>query len=157
MRAKGTRIGLRRKAGGAVFMEVLVAMLILSLCILGVMNLWAYSMNLTQSTDRYTVAYDIARLDIERIKGTGFYNTTEYASGSPLYYYYDVAGGSESTTQGSSIYRAAITVVSSQTETQNGVTRPSDDAIRTVTVTVTRLDTGETLVSNSTYLVRAGV
>jgi Tfp pilus assembly protein PilV len=133
--------------------EGLVASLIISVCIAGVMRLWFYTSSMTQDVDHTSVGYSLVRQGVEVTKATGFWYTAE----GTATLYYDQNGANESKTASGQTYKMVTTVTSSSLETQNGVTRPSDNAIRTVVVVVSRVSTGEELSRSGTFLVRGGL
>lgn len=133
--------------------ESLVASVIIAVCIMGVVSLWGFSMNMTTNTDDRAVGYNLVRRAVEKAKSLGF-------SGAPegtAVLYYDAAGGGESGSRGNLKFSVMTVVTSSLFEIQNGVTRPADNAVRTVVVTVRTVSNGATVEKGGTLLVRGGL
>jgi len=138
-------------------MEVLFASLIVAVCIIGVVSMWAFAMNTTRGTDNSGAGYQIARRTLEKYKSMGFYNAPEAAAGSPITFYYDVDGGGESASSTGKYFRAETTIVSDILETKNGVTSPADNAVRAVIVTVYRVSDNRQMFKSGTLLARSGI
>lgn len=151
----GCRVYRRRR--GVTYVEVLVASLILTVCVAGIVHMWYMAFNLSVQTDQQGIGYAVGRRGIEKVKQTGFYNTP--LSPATTTYYYDATGANESTTSSSStVFKMTIAVSCDQTTTDsNGNTIVADTGVLTATVTVSLNATGKTLYSSSTALARAGI
>lgn len=149
--AQATR--LRR---GTTFIEVLMASLILSICLLAVVSLFTFSFNLTLRHDRTSIGYNIARKRIETVRQMSF----KYAPEGTVTFYYNASGSNESTAPFTgAVYRATQTISSSQYEynSSNVIIGWADSCLRTVTVTVTYIPTSAQIAKTGTYLARSGV
>lgn len=62
----------RTNPSGFTLVEVLVAMIILVVCLMGLVETWTYMFNATTSTDDRGAAYQCARMVVERAKETGY-------------------------------------------------------------------------------------
>ena len=105
-------------------------------------------------------AYNLARQQMEVIKETGFYNTTEYTIAAPLVHYYDGSMNNVDATPANARYKVATSVVSDLTKSGVTPTAPADNALRTVTITVTLYPATTpvtTLATMATYMSRAGI
>src|SRR5688572_27251498 len=125
------KLNVCRSRRGMTLIESLVASIIIAVCIMGVVSLWGFTMNMTSNTDERAVGYNLVRRALEKAKSQGFVSAPE----GTAVLYYDAAGGGESGTRGSLKFSVTTVVTSSLFETQNGVTRPADNAIRTVVAT----------------------
>jgi prepilin-type N-terminal cleavage/methylation domain-containing protein len=126
------------RRSGFTIIEVLVATMILSVLIAGSVSAWVFMLNLTVKVDNSGVAYSLGRQSIERIKQTGFFNTTE------------VAGGNH-------VYKVVTSVISgTPIDIGGGVIKPADDTLRTVTVSVYSWPGNLLIYTMGTYLARAG-
>lgn len=147
---------LKGRCRGSGLVELLVASLLLCIGLMGLVNTWAFSFRVTQNTDDRGVAYILARQAMERVKMSGFANTAE---GTTTAYY--TASQATTTSGSSTAYFSVVTsVVSDQMQSgTSGIAGgvPSQQALRTVTVTVNRVPSGQKVFSTSTYLVRAGI
>ncbi len=132
---------------GFVLVEALVASLILALSVMAMISLWYFSFGITTKADNVGAAYTVGRHAMERVKLSGF----DFAAEGTTTLYYDHLGGSESATQGANSRMRVVTSVSSQ----GGY--PSYSSYRTVKITVTLLDTGETLYTTGAELVKRGI
>lgn len=148
-----TRARDHRIVRAAALIESLVAAVVLSVCIMGIVSLWGFSMNMTSNTDNRAVAYNMVRRALEKSKSQGFLGAPE---GSTTLYY-DAAGGGESASRGNSKFSVTTVVTSSLLQTQNGVTSPADNAIRTVVATVRTLQNDTVVETGGTLLVRGGL
>jgi Tfp pilus assembly protein PilV len=148
-----------RTARGAAYIEGLVAALIMGICMMGAVSLWNFSFNATQRHENTSVAYQLARRNLEAVKQKGF-NFAEYTAASPLIYYYDSSGSVEASTAaaGTTAYKVTISVVSDRLDTSTtGATRPNDSALRTVIVTVYNYPGNVEMARMGTLLARSGV
>jgi uncharacterized protein (TIGR02598 family) len=148
---------LPRRRRGDTLMEVLVASLIVGVCVSALVSLWSLSYMLTRDTDDQDVAYTLARQALEAVKQTGFYNTAEAPSSAPVTHYFDANQTNLDNQSSSARYKVRTTVISDKTVNGSNPVQPQDDALRTVTVTVTLVSGGTALYQTSTYLARAGI
>lgn len=140
-----------RKA--ATLIEALVAAVIISVALMGLMGLWSFSTALTVKVDRDSIAYNLARRGLEKARAAGFGLLPEGTSN----FYYDHNGENEALVNANHRYRLTITVVSDRMASQQGVPQVSSDALRSVVVTVIDLSTNLTIETAGTTLVRGGV
>jgi hypothetical protein len=122
----------------------------------GIMSMWQVSLAMSEKHGDQTMAYFITRETIETIKLSSFDGPAEGLTTL----YYDADGGSGSTTAvASSHFRVEINIVSDKlgVNGSDGSVRPSDDALRDVTITVYRISGNYELNKTSTYLARSGV
>lgn len=157
----------RPKQRGVTFIEILIAGLLLSIGLMGLVNVWNFSFQITTNTDDKVVAYNLGRQAMERMKLAGFNNTPpgtttglypDATEGTTTLYYNGNLGalGSASGARFSVTTSVTSSAVKSGTAGVAGAV-PSDTALRTVTVTVKLISTNQTLYQASTYLVRAGI
>ena len=141
---------------GTTLIEVLVAVLILSVSILAMVGIWQTNMKLTEKHADASMAYIIDRKVMEQIKLMGFRVVPE----GQTVLYYDANGGQASSTQ-TDVHKFMVTIdVLSDKVTVNGTTgeaRPSAEAIRDVKVTVVRIPGNLEERVTGTQLVRSGV
>ena len=141
---------------GLSFIEVLVATLILVVSLMAMMSLWSANMSLTERHADSTMAYNLGRSMMERIKLQGFDVVPE----GQTILFFDANGGQESDTQsGSHKFQVNIDVLSDSLSV-NGTTGEitiAEDAIREVKVTVTRIRGNSVQRVTGTILVRSGV
>lgn len=154
----------QRTRRGITYVEVLMAGLLLSIGLTGLVNLWVFSFRVSVNTDDQVIAYNLGRQGIEAVKRAGFDNATESDSSHATAVYYD--GNQSVVTSNSSRRRFSVltTVVSSAVKSGTiGISGavPADSALRTVTVTVTQIDatTGSTsvLYETKTLLAKGGI
>lgn len=160
--ARRTTLGNRRRhrMRGTSFVEVLVSALVFAMCAIVIVLLWKFNYNMSQLATDQGVATNLARLQMEVVKETGFYNTTEYTVASPLVHYYDGGQNLSDADTASARYKVTTTVISDLTKSGVIPKAPTDNALRTVTVSVTVFPpiTGyPTLALMTTYLSRAGI
>lgn len=146
----------RQSRQGATLVEVLVAALLLSIGLMGLLNTWVFSYNVTTNTDNSAIAYSLGRFALERVKMTGFYATAE---GSTDAYY---SGNEVSVASNASNVRFRVTTSVTSDQVASGTAGvagavPADNALRTVTITVRLQPAGTVLYQTNTYLARAGV
>lgn len=146
----------KRTAQGITLVELLIASLLLAIGLMGLINAWIFSYNITTSSDDLGVAYNLGRYAMEQVKMNGF-------SGQPegtVTKYYDGSETQVAQTSPSNRYTVTVSVVSdavkSGTAGQAGAV-PADNALRTVNVTVKLSGTNTILYQTGTYLVRAGI
>ena len=138
-------------------MEVLVAALIVGSSLAALVSAWRFSYFLTIRTDDKGIAYSLARQTVETVKQTGFTNTAEITVAAPVVHYFNAQEQNLDAAPASARYKVSLSVVSDALVSGSSPATPTPDALRTVTVTVTLLQTGETLYQTSAYLARAGV
>lgn len=134
--------------------EVLTAALIASTAIAAMVTTWSFCFNLVDRGVDQSEAYNVARQILENIKETGFSYTAEQVT--PAVTYYDGSGSLLNSSSGAEL-KVSTTVVSDKTISGSDPVQPDPAALRTVTITVTSVRTGDTLCQMSTYLVRAGI
>jgi hypothetical protein len=136
-----------------------MASLVLSVSLCAIVGTWYVSMGMTLNTSDQGVATNLARMTMESIKSTGFYNTAEAPTSTPTIHYYDGSCVNQDANPNSSSARYAvyITVVSSATVTGSSPTQPTDSAVRTVTIIVKLRETGTALLQYTSNLARAGL
>ena len=151
---------LRKRQRASTFLELLISALILSGCCVVIVLLWSFNYSYTQQAADMSCGYNLARQQMEVIKETGFYNTTEYTLASPQVHYYDQNMSNVDSTPSLAKYKMTTSVVSDATKAGVTPTAPADTALRTVTITVTIYPATNpitTLAVMSTYLSRAGI
>jgi type II secretory pathway pseudopilin PulG len=140
---------------------VLVASLLASIAIMGIVQLWTFSYNMTASTDSEGVAYNLARQALEAARQEGH---TYLSEGSTIDYY-DMDGNLLNSSTGAK-YKVTTTVASDVFVTDSGGTPILDDyghklaagnSLRTVTASVVDLTTGQVVQSSGCELARRGI
>lgn len=147
---------MRSRRSGFSLIEVLVAAVVLGLSLTAMVGMFFFSQNLTALTDDSTTSYNLARQQVESIKALGF----KYAPEGTSTAYVDRAGLNPVATQDANSYYRVVTVITSDRFAYNATTNTysvADLALRTVTVTVTRLNDNRQLSLLATYLTRSGV
>ena len=146
---------------GITFIEVLVASLLASIAIMGIVQLWTFSYNMTASTDSEGVAYNLARQALEAARQAGH----TYLSEGSTVDYYDKDGNLLNSADGAR-YNVTTTVDSDIFVTDSGGNPILDDgghkqaaadSLRTVTADVVDLKTGEVVQSSGCELARRGI
>jgi Tfp pilus assembly protein PilV len=153
--ARTIRINRCRKRG-ITLVELLVAALLMSIGLMGMVQMWAFSYTMTSRTDDLSIAYNLGRQEMERVKMSGFTGAAE----GTVDKYYDVNQVYLGSTPGTSRFHCSVSVVSSAVKSGSIGTAgavPDDAALRTVTVTVRRTGSAGSLYTSSTYLVKGGV
>jgi uncharacterized protein (TIGR02598 family) len=148
-------MALRGKRGFSLI-EVLVASIVASVAVLGMVRLWSFSFNTTRSSDQQGVGYNVGRLALERIKMSGFDFTAE----GTVVRYYDNEGKAESSVvKATSAYQLTVKVETDilAVHSQTGQVRPAPDSLRQVTVTVQRLEDSRNVFVGRTNLARSGL
>ncbi len=145
---------LRTKRAGVTFIESLVAVIIIGVALFGMVNLFGFSMTMTQKTTNAGLAYAVARDTVEQIRAQGFYHAGPSGQDGTSTVYYSSTGVGPSNTQGSNEFKV-VTVITSD-KTLSVAPFFADDAIRTVTVTVTDLTKNAVVYTTGTMLARAG-
>jgi outer membrane lipoprotein-sorting protein len=148
---------------GVGYIEVLVSSLILALSLLAALSLYGFSMNMIAKTGDEGVAYNLSRQSIEGARELGFRSKNPNGSltlpdGSTTLYYDSLGKNESASSFPNAKFKMVRTVASDKTTTfSGGATIPSDDAIRTITVTVYLLPTNEIVEQTGTFLARSGV
>ena len=157
----------RRLRAGLQLVEVLAAGVIFAVSLAAIVSMFAFVFGMTQRNDDKSVAYNIARIELEKVRFEGFSNalvtknssgvvTSKFVDGTRVSYY-DGAGTLLSNNTGA-VYSATLVVTSSQLDTMSdGTQRPAADSTRTAIVTVRRASTNEVLHTDGTQMVRSGV
>lgn len=139
---------------GMALVEVLIAGFILSIALMGMCSLWSFTQVLTIRTDDTGIAYNLGRQAVEQVKMAGFAGAPE---GTAVTYF---DGNQATSTQQAARFRVTCSITSnlvkSGTSGAAGAV-PADNALRTVSVTVTQLPTGQVAYQTQTFLVRAGI
>ena len=159
--------GARRLQRGVHLVEVLVAGVIMSISLAAIVSMFLFSYRITQRSDDTSLAYNISRQELERIRAEGFKNTVLVRDGNGVVtsrgldgtetLYFDSVGTKLANSSGAA-YSVLISVTSDRLDTLNGGgQRPADDALRTVLVTVTRLYDNTVVHREGTCLSRSGV
>ena len=144
----------RRARRGVTLIEVLIASLMVSVNLAGVISFWSFAFSLSAQADRLGVASSLGRHALEAVRQTGFTSTPEGTSTL----YYDNQGGNQTTTQtAGQDYSVTTSVVSDATIAGSNPVQPALTALRTITVTVKLISSGQTLYQISTYMARAGI
>lgn len=154
-----------RQAAGLV--EVLVAGIILSVCVAAIVSVFYFGFQVTQHSDDKSVGYNIARLELERIRVEGFDNAVIVRDGVGVItsrgldgtetLYYDSTGAKLATSSGA-FYSVTVVITSDKLDTvSGGGQRPADDALRTVIVTVRRISDSSVVHKDGTSIARSGV
>ena len=137
----------RKLERGSIFLEMLVAGLLMSIGIMAMMNVWLFSYRVTQNTDDIAISYNLGRQSMEQAKMQGFYNLAEGNSTT----YYNGTQVLVDSTSGDARFKLTRVVSSNPAW-------PNDASVRTITVTVALKSTPATpLYATSTFLVRAGI
>lgn len=137
-------------------MEILIASLLATVVLMGLVRLWQFSYGMTLSTDDRGVAYNIARKAIENVRTTGF----KYTADGTVIRYFGPDGLSESqTATANSRYKLTLVVTTDRfiTNSQTGAQEPAPLALRTVAATVTLHPQGTVLHTSGCTLSRSGV
>jgi len=141
---------------GFTFVELLVAAMLMSISLMALVNIWAFSYRMTADNDDRGIAYNIGRITIETVKVAGFTNAVEGSTTT----YYDAYEAVRATAASPARFRVVTSIVSSAVKSGTigaAGAVPADTAYRTVTITVTRLTDSKTLYTTGSYLVRAGI
>ena len=146
----------RRSQRGMTYIEVLVAALVMGISLAGMVSMWYFSFNLTVANDSEGIAYNIGRQAMEQTRIQGFVFAPE---GVTTTFYNNSEAVVTSTDPSRSLLLNVSVVssaVSSGTAGYSGAV-PADAALRTVTITVTRLSDTRLMYTTSTYLVKYGI
>jgi len=141
---------------GFTLMEVLIASLLATVVLMGLVRLWQFSYGMTLATDDRGVAYNLARQAIEKIRTTGFAHTAEGAS--TRYFGGDGLNETQNPTADSR-YRMNIVVTTDRfiTNTQTGAQEPAPLALRQVGIQVLVYPSGTVLHTTGCTLSRSGI
>jgi Tfp pilus assembly protein PilV len=135
---------------GITMMEVLVAGVVLITCVVALVQFMYVNFALTGQAEDISSAYSMARTAIETVRQQGFSNAPE---GSSTVYYDGSATFPPSTSQvSSSVFSCNTNIVSDIFSGSN----PAPTALRTVTVTVTRLSNSLIVYQTTTALADYG-
>src|SRR5436190_13590554 len=93
----------RKSERGTTYIELLVAALLMSIGLMGLVNTWFFSYRISTNTDDGGIAYSLGRYALERVKMSGFKNAAE--GDSNLYY----SGNEVSVAAGSATCRYKVT------------------------------------------------
>lgn len=129
--------------------ETLVATMIVTVAMMGIVGIFWGVSNLTRQTAMASVSQSLARRGIEEAKNKGFANL----SNGTTVLYYDQNGTGGVTTKTNS-HRYSVSTVVTTTPDASG---DADKALKTVVVTVRRLADNVTLESTGTYLAWGGI
>jgi len=131
---------------GLTLVEVLAATLIMGVALGGLAGLWTFGFNATRHSQDTAAGYNIARLEMERVRTIGYLlhpegtRTTDYDGlGHP--------------TSGSPRFRATTTVHT----LPDASGKINTSCLREVTVEVVSGDDGRTVFTTKSYLTRGGV
>lgn len=131
--------------------EVLVAGVVLITSVVALVQFMYVNYQLTGLAQDISSAYSMARSAVEAVREQGFANAAE---GTTTVYYDSLATYPPSTSQvSSSIFSCSTVIVS---DSFNGAS-PATTALRTVTVTVTRISSGLIVYQTTTALANSGV
>ncbi len=148
---------IRRLRRGVTLIEVLAASLVIAVCVSALVGLWSLSFAMTGDIYDQDIACTLARNTLETIRENGFYYTAEAPASTPVVHYYDGNQNNLDSKPSSARYKVTTTVVSDRTISGSNPVQPAEDALRTVTITVTPATSGKILYQTNTYLVRAGL
>ena len=149
------RIHSRRTRRGITFVELLVSALLMSIGVMGLVGTWAFSYRVTENTDNVGMAYNVGRMVLEQYKLMGF-----SAPEGPATFYYNGDGQGVVSTNTDRRYRVDVQLTSDLVTTgtagQTGAV-PNQYALRTLSISVVQLQSGDTLWQTQTRMVRAGI
>jgi len=137
-------------------MEILIASLLATVVLMGLVRLWQFSYGMTLSTDDRGVAYNIARKAIENLRTTGFKYTTE---GTAIRYFGPDGLNETQNPSADSRYKLTLAVTTDRfiINTQTGAQEPAPLALRQVVATVTSYPNGAVLHTSGCTFSRAGI
>jgi Tfp pilus assembly protein PilV len=136
---------------GVTMVEVLVAGVVLITSVVALVQFMYVNYSLTGKAEDISAAYSMARSAVENVHQQGFSNAAE---GTTTVYYDGSATYPPSTSQvATSVYSCQTSIVS---DSFNGA-NPATTALRTVTVTVTRISSGLILYQTTTALANQGI
>jgi Tfp pilus assembly protein PilV len=137
----------RQSRRGTTFIEVMVAGLLLSIGIMALVQVWAFSYRVTMNTDDKTMTYNVGRKTMEELKKSFMvarYDPAAMAASTTTYY----SGLGEKLANATG---ARFTVTT--TITSDGAAKP----LYTAAVRVNLTSGGTLVYSTGTYLVRGGI
>jgi Tfp pilus assembly protein PilV len=137
----------RQSRRGTSFIEVMVAGLLLSIGIMALVQVWAFSYRVTVNTDDKTLSYNLGRRAMEEVKKNFLVARYDPANmlGTTTAYY---SGTGEKLTGASGAQYSVTTAV-----VTDGATPP----LYTASVKVNVISTGAVQYSTGTYLVKQGI
>lgn len=147
----------QRRCRGLSYFEVLVASSVCVFCLSVMVQLWSFSMSMSVQANDKAVAYNLARQTLEQVIETGFTNTPEATSLSPMVHYFDINLNNMDGSSASARYKVSTTVVSSSLISGSNPATPTTTALRLVTVTVILTTNNSTLYTVNGYLARGGI
>ncbi len=136
---------------GITMVEVLVAGLVLATSVVALVQFMYVNFQLTGKAQDISSGYSMARSAVESVREQGFTNAAE---GNTTVYYDGNATYPPSTSKASGSVYSCLTNVTS--DTFSGAS-PATTALRTVTVTVTRISTSQVVYTTTTALANLGV
>jgi prepilin-type N-terminal cleavage/methylation domain-containing protein len=159
-----------RRAGGFTLIEVLISVLLLSVCLMAMMQLWSISRKITERSRDTAEYYAVSRQEIERYRAIGFNNIFNQGlnSASPSYLYYNLssqtsvapvhyyaANGAILGSSAGAYYAVTSTFSVAATDAESGTKRLGVQKVAVYLAT----DTGFTnpLFSTTIYFTAAGV
>lgn len=135
------------RSRGITFIELLVALLLLAVCLIGLVGLWSFGFNITGHSQDVGAAYNIARREVEKARTVGYMLLPEGTQTTA----YDGLGNP---TTGASPHftatRTVLTIPDASGQINTG-------CLREVTVRVTARDMGGTAFETTTYFTRGGI
>jgi type II secretory pathway pseudopilin PulG len=150
-----------RRRKGITIIDTLVAVLIMTVAMVGSIGIFFAASTMTTNTETNTLAESLARWSIEQAKSQGFdWCSTSTAGtensapcdGTTTAYYNNLGAALPNST--GAVFSVTTTVASNPAPSGGVV---SQSALRTVTVTVNDTATGKTLLTTATYLTWGGV
>lgn len=132
---------------GLTFIELLVALLLLAIALIGLVGLWAFGLNVTAHSQDMGAAYNVARQEIERARNVGFLLLPEGSWTAD----YDGLGNPTSDPVPHFTATCQVTTIPDA----NG--EINTGCVRTLTVQVSARDRGGPLFETTTYFTRGGL
>jgi type II secretory pathway pseudopilin PulG len=148
----------RQKGFG--YIEVLVSTLILAVSLLAALSLYGFSMGMIDKTADEGFAYNLGRQALENVRQLGFDpvdagGNHTLLDGTTTTYYDSKGGNAAAATFPTARFRLVQKILSDRLVT--GTAKPAPDAMRTVTITIYYVKTGEQIEQCGTILARSGV
>ena len=140
--------GRKRSRRGLAMMDVLAATLIITVTMIGTLGIFFRILNLTSRTVEASTASNLARRTVEDAKVQGFDDLPDGTTTK----YYNLSGASLSSSTGSTF--KVVMVVATDVYDPDGT--PSDKALRSILVTVSRQSDSTALETTGTYLAKGG-
>lgn len=166
----------RASRGGFTFVEILAAVLITAVGLVGIFSLFAFALGQIQNAHETTVAGQIARADLEKAKTQGFFNLPESSTFTTLTYtrpdgavsavrwtgpvsFYDSKGTRQNITAANDLTRFTLqrTVLEVGVVVSGTTYDFRDGGQRIVTATIRRQPENEIMMSMATTLVQGGI